>query len=400
MPVGRFLVTSESATEGHPDKLADQISDGILDAILTEDPMGRVACETLVTTGLVMIAGEITTSCYVDIPRLARSIVKDVGYTRAKYGFDGDTCAVVTAIDEQSPDIAQGVNRALEMRESEMDDDEIDRIGAGDQGMMIGYATDETEELMPVPITLAHKLARRLAFVRKAKTLPYLRPDGKTQVTVEYEADKPKRVSAIVVSAQHHPAVEQKQLCDEIREHVIDVVIPPEMVDERTKIFVNPTGRFVVGGPLADTGLTGRKIMVDTYGSVVPHGGGCFSGKDPTKVDRTGAYMARYAAKNVVASGLANKCLIQVAYAIGVAKPLAVYVDTFGTGNISDEEITRLVKEHFDFRPAAMIRDLDLRKPQYRPLAVYGHMGRIDLDPLPAWERTDRAQDLRRAAGA
>jgi len=393
-----MLLTSESVTEGHPDKLADQISDGILDAILTQDPMGRVACETLVTTGLVMVAGEITTSCYVDIPRLVRSIVKDIGYTRAKYGFDGDTCAVITAIDEQSPDIAQGVNRALEVRETDMTDDEINLIGAGDQGMMIGYACDETEELLPMPVALAHKLARRLAYVRKEKIIPYLRPDGKTQVTIEYDDDKPVRVDTIIVSAQHHPSVEQDQIKADIIEHVINPIVPPELMQDSPKILVNPTGRFVLGGPLADTGLTGRKIIVDTYGGVVPHGGGCFSGKDPTKVDRSGAYMARYAAKNVVAAGLARKCQIQVAYAIGVARPVSISVETYGTGVISDERITDLVREYFDFRPAAMIRDLDLRKPQYMSLAAYGHMGRIDLNPIPAWERTDKAEAMKKAA--
>ncbi|SDX65657.1 methionine adenosyltransferase [Acetomicrobium thermoterrenum DSM 13490] len=398
MPKERLLLTSESVTEGHPDKLADQISDGILDAILAQDPMGRVACETLVTTGLVMVAGEITTSCYVDIPRLVRSIVKDIGYTRAKYGFDGDTCAVITAIDEQSPDIAQGVNRALEVRETDMTDDEINLIGAGDQGMMIGYACDETEELLPMPVALAHKLARRLAYVRKEKIIPYLRPDGKTQVTLEYEDGRPVRVDTVIVSAQHHPSVEQEQIKADIVEHVIEPIMPPDLMEDSPKVLVNPTGRFVLGGPLADTGLTGRKIIVDTYGGVVPHGGGCFSGKDPTKVDRSGAYMARYAAKNVVAAGLARKCQIQVAYAIGVARPVSISVETYGTGVISDERITDLVREYFDFRPAAMIRDLDLRKPQYMSLAAYGHMGRIDLNPIPAWERTDKAEAMKKAA--
>ncbi|MCX7827597.1 MAG: methionine adenosyltransferase [Thermanaerothrix sp.] len=394
----RFLFTSESVTEGHPDKLADQISDGILDAILEKDPMGRVACETLVTTGLVVVAGEISTNCYVDIPRLARDIVKEIGYTRAKYGFDGDTCAVVTSIDDQSPDIAQGVDRALEIRESHMTDSQIDAIGAGDQGMMFGYACDETEELMPAPISLAHKLARRLAMVRKQRILPYLRPDGKTQVTLEYVDGKPVRVDTIVVSTQHHPAVDASQIEADVVEHVIYPVIPPHLMERKPRILVNPTGRFVLGGPLADTGLTGRKIIVDTYGGMVPHGGGAFSGKDPTKVDRSAAYMARYAAKNVVAAGLAKACQIQVAYAIGVAHPVSIMVDTFGSGVISDEAMTQLIREHFDFRPGAIIRDLDLRKPQYRRLAAYGHMGRTDLDPLPAWERTDRAEALRKAA--
>ncbi len=395
----RFLLTSESVTEGHPDKLADQVSDGILDAILELDPMGRVACETLVSTGLVVVAGEISTSCYVDIPKLARTIVKEIGYTRAKYGFDGDTCAVVTAIDEQSPDIAQGVNRAKEVRESEMTSDEIDAVGAGDQGMMIGFACDETEELMPMPIALSHKLARRLAEVRKSRLLPYLRPDGKTQVTLEYEEGRPVRVDTVVVSAQHHPAVDPGQIEADLIERVILPVIPQELMASRPRILVNPTGRFVMGGPMADTGLTGRKIMVDTYGGVVPHGGGAFSGKDPTKVDRSAAYMARYAAKNVVAAGLARSCQIQVAYAIGVAHPVSVMVETFGTGAIPDERITALVRQHFDFRPAAIIRDLELRKPQYRRIAAYGHMGRTDLSPMPAWERTDRVEALRADAG-
>ncbi len=392
----RFLLTSESVTEGHPDKVADQISDAVLDAIMEKDPMGRVACEVLVTTGLVLVAGEITTECYVDIPRLVRETVKEIGYTRAKYGFDGDTCAVITAIDEQSPDIAQGVDKALEVREGQMTDEEIDRIGAGDQGIMIGYACTETEELMPLPIMLAHKLAKRLAYVRREKILPYLRPDGKTQVTVEYEDGRPVRVTTIIVSAQHHPAIELDQLKDDLIEHVIKPVVPPELLVRDVKYLVNPTGRFVLGGPMADTGLTGRKIMVDTYGGAVKHGGGCFSGKDPTKVDRSGAYMARYAAKNIVAAGLAEKCEIQVAYAIGVAHPVAISVDTFGTGKIADEKIEELVKEFFDFRPAAIIRDLDLRRPIYKQVAAYGHFGREDLD-VP-WEKTDKAEEIRKAA--
>jgi S-adenosylmethionine synthetase len=395
----RFLITSESVTEGHPDKLADQISDGVLDAILEQDPMGRVACETLVTTGLVVVAGEITTSCYVEIPALARSIVKEIGYTRAKYGFDGDTCAVITAIDEQSPDIAQGVDKALEIREKDMNDDEIDKVGAGDQGMMIGYACNECEEYLPLPIALAHRLARRLAKMRRDCVLPYLRPDGKTQVTLEYEGRKALRADTIVVSTQHHPEVEQKQIAADILEHVIRPVIPAALLDGKTRLLVNPTGRFVLGGPMADTGLTGRKIIVDTYGGVAPHGGGAFSGKDPTKVDRSAAYMARYAAKNIVAAELAEVCQIQVAYAIGVAHPVSIMVETFGTGVVDNATLTRFVREQFDFRPAAIIRDLELRKPQYRRLAAYGHMGRVDLDPLPRWECTDRAEALRKAAG-
>ena len=354
----RYLISSESVTEGHPDKLADQISDAVLDAILEADPMGRVACETLVTTGLVMVAGEISTSCYVDIPKIARKTVKEIGYTRAKYGFDGDTCAVLTTIDEQSCDIALGVDKAKEAKE--LSDDEIDAIGAGDQGLMVGYACNETEELMPLPISLAHKLSRRLAEVRKNKTLPYLRPDGKSQVTVEYENGRPVRVDTVVISTQHHPAIDQKQIEADIIEHVIKPVIPAELITAKPRILVNPTGRFVLGGPQADSGLTGRKIIVDTYGGAVPHGGGAFSGKDPTKVDRSGAYMARYAAKNVVAAGLADACQIQVAYAIGVAKPVSIMVETFGTGKIKDEEITELLRENFDFRPAAIIRDLEL----------------------------------------
>ena len=394
-----FLLTSESVTEGHPDKLSDQISDGVLDAILSSDPMGRVACETLVTTGLVVVAGEITTECYVDIPRLAREIIKEVGYTRAKYGFDGDTCAVITAIDEQSPDIKGGVDHALEVRsEAEMSEDELDEIGAGDQGMMIGYACDETEEYLPLPIALAHRLARRLTFVRKEGILPYLRPDGKTQVTVEYEDGRPIRIDTLVVSTQHGPEADQEQIREDMLRHVIEPVIPKEFFSD-TRILVNPSGRFVLGGPMADTGLTGRKIIVDTYGGLVPHGGGAFSGKDPTKVDRSGAYMARYAAKNVVAAGLAARCQIQVAYAIGVAHPVSIVAETYGTGRISDERITRIVSQVFDFRPGAVIRDLELRRPQYRRLAAYGHMGRIDLDPCPAWERIDKVDALREAAG-
>ena len=395
---GKSLITSESVTEGHPDKLADQISDGVLDAILKEDPMGRVACECMVATGLVMVAGQITTECYVDIANLARKIVKEIGYTRAKYGFDGDTCAVLTAIDEQSKDIAQGVDKALEARESGMSDEEINRVGAGDQGMMIGYATNETDEFLPMPIALAHRLARGLAALRKEKALPYLRPDGKTQVTVEYEGDKPLHVETVVVSTQHHPAVDQAEIESDLVERLILPTIPVHLRERKPRIFVNPTGRFVQGGPLADTGLTGRKIIVDTYGGVVPHGGGCFSGKDPTKVDRSAAYMTRYAAKNLVAAGLADRCQIQVAYAIGVAHPVSLMVDTYGTGKLPDPTLTKIVSEIFDFRPAAIIRDLDLRKPQYRRVASYGHMGRIDLNPLPSWERLDRVESLLAAA--
>lgn len=390
----KFLFSSESVTEGHPDKVADQISDGVLDAILSEDPMGRVACEVLCTTGMVMVAGEITTNTYVDIPKLAREIIKDIGYTRAKYGFDGDTCAVLTAIDEQSGDIAQGVNNALEVREHLVAEEEIARTGAGDQGMMYGFACNETEEFMPMPIALAHRLARQLAKVRRDGTIPYLRPDGKTQVTLEYEGGKAVRADTIVVSAQHHPEATLAEIRADIIEHVVTPVVPGHLMKNGTRILVNPTGRFVKGGPMADSGLTGRKIIVDTYGGWVAHGGGAFSGKDPTKVDRSAAYMARYAAKNVVAAGLADQCQIQLAYAIGVAEPVSIMLDTMGTSKIPDERITKLVREHFDFRPAAIIRDLRLRRSQYRRLAAYGHMGRIDLDPLPMWELTDRAKAL------
>lgn len=392
----RNLISSESVTEGHPDKLADQISDAVLDAILAEDPMGRVACETLVSTGLIVVAGEISTECYVDIPKIARNTVREVGYTRAKYGFDGDTCAVLTAIDEQSRDIAQGIDKAKEMRE--LSNDEIDRMGAGDQGLMVGYACDETEELMPLPISLAHKLTRKLSEMRKNKTIPYLRPDGKSQVTVEYIDGKPVRVDTVVISAQHHPAVEQSQIEADITEYVIKPVIPTDLIKGDFKIIINPTGRFVLGGPQADCGLTGRKIIVDTYGGAVPHGGGAFSGKDPTKVDRSGAYMARYAAKNIVAAGLASACQVQIAYAIGVAAPVSIMVETFGTGKIKDEQIRELLRENFDFRPAAIIKNLDLRRPQYRRIAAYGHMGRIDITPMPLWEHTDKAEILKTAA--
>ncbi|MDI3257717.1 MAG: methionine adenosyltransferase [Kyrpidia sp.] len=393
----RYLFTSESVTEGHPDKMCDQISDAVLDAIFTNDPMARVACETSVTTGLVLVAGEITTDCYVDIPKIVRETIREIGYTRAKFGFDADTCAVITSIDEQSPDIAQGVNRALEARTGEMTDEEIEAIGAGDQGLMFGFAVNETEELMPLPISLAHRLAKRLAEVRRKKLLAYLRPDGKTQVTIEYEDGRPIRVDAIVISTQHHPKVSLDTIERDIREYVIEPVVPAHMIDGRTKFFINPTGRFVIGGPQGDAGLTGRKIIVDTYGGYARHGGGAFSGKDPTKVDRSGAYAARYVAKNIVAAGLADKCEVQVAYAIGVARPVSIMVDTFGTGRISEDRIEELVKAHFDLRPAGIIRELDLRRPIYRQTAAYGHFGRPDLD-LP-WERTDKAAILREAAG-
>ena len=390
----RKLFTSESVTEGHPDKLADQISDSVLDAILAQDPMARVACETLVTTGQVHVVGEITTNCYVDIPRIVRETVIGVGYDRAKYGFDGETCGVLVSIDEQSPDIAMGVNTALEAKQGAMD--EVEAIGAGDQGMMFGYATNETPELMPLPISLAHRLSRRLAEVRKNGTLPYLRPDGKTQVTVEYEDGKPVRVDTIVISTQHAPEVTLAQIAEDMRKFVIDAVVDPAMLDDKTKYYINPTGRFVVGGPQGDSGLTGRKIIVDTYGGMARHGGGAFSGKDPTKVDRSAAYAARYVAKNIVAAGLADKCEIQLAYAIGIARPVSVLVDTFDTGKLPDDEIAVLVQEHFDLRPAGIIKTLDLRRPIYRQTAAYGHMGRTDID-LP-WEHTDKAEALRKAA--
>jgi len=389
------LFTSESVTEGHPDKMADQISDAILDAILSQDPQARVACETLVTTGLAFIAGEITTRCYVDIPTIVRDTIREIGYTRAKFGFDCETCAVITSIQEQSPDIALGVNTALEVR-SGQDRDPYSSIGAGDQGLMFGYATNETEELMPLPIVLAHRLARRLAAVRKNGDLPYLRPDGKTQVTVEYEGHKPVRVHTVLVSAQHHPDIDLPTIREDILTRVIRPVVPPQLLDSETRFLVNPTGRFVIGGPQGDTGLTGRKIMVDTYGGMGRHGGGCFSGKDPTKVDRSASYALRYVAKNIVAAGLADRCEIQAAYAIGVARPLSVSIDTFGTARVPEERIAELVRKHFDLRPAAIIDYFDLRRPIYKQTAAYGHFGRTDID-LP-WERTDKAEVLRSEA--
>lgn len=395
----RKLVTSESVTEGHPDKMSDQISDGILDAILAQDPKGRVACETLCTTGLVLVAGEITTNCYVDIPKIARQIICEIGYTRAKFGFDCETCAVITSIDDQSSDIAMGVDEALESREGHFESN-IEAIGAGDQGMMYGYASDETAETgeyMPLPISLAHRLARRLAYVRKEGILPYLRPDGKSQVTVEYENGEVKRVDAIVISSQHQESISSEQLRKDIIDAVIHPVIPAKYLDAETKYYVNPTGRFVIGGPQSDTGLTGRKIIVDTYGGVGRHGGGAFSGKDPTKVDRSACYAARYVAKNIVAAGLARTCEIQVAYAIGVAEPVSIMVDTFGSGRLPDDRIVTIVQENFDLRPAAIIRDLNLQRPIYRQVAAYGHFGRVDLD-LP-WEKLDKVEKLKTYLG-
>ncbi|MCY9591706.1 methionine adenosyltransferase [Paenibacillus chitinolyticus] len=394
---GRRLFTSESVTEGHPDKICDQISDAVLDAFLENDPNARVACEVSVATGLVLVIGEITSrSEYVDIQAIARKTIKDIGYTRAKYGFDYQTCAVLTSLNEQSPDIAQGVDQALEAREGQMSDAEIEAIGAGDQGLMFGYATNETPELMPLPISMAHQLSRRLTEVRKNGTLEYLRPDGKTQVTVEYDGDKPVRVDAIVVSTQHSEEVTLEQIQKDIKEHVIKPIVPEEFLDENTNYFINPTGRFVIGGPQGDAGLTGRKIIVDTYGGYARHGGGAFSGKDPTKVDRSGAYAARYVAKNIVAAGLAEKCEVQLAYAIGVAKPVSISIDTFGTGKVSEEKLVELIRKHFDLRPAGIIKQLDLRRPIYKQTAAYGHFGRNDLD-VP-WERTDKAELLKAEA--
>ena len=402
-----FSFTSESVTEGHPDKMADQISDSVLDAVLADDPEGRVACETLITTGLVVVAGEITTQCYVDIPSLVRARIREIGYTRAKFGFDAETCGVVVAIDEQSPDIAQGVNASYENQHG--DNDPLDRVGAGDQGMMFGYASRETDELMPLPIMLAHRLARRLAEVRKADVLPYLRPDGKTQVTVRYEHDeygrqRPVEIERVLISTQHRDGLDVDTLLKpDLIEHVIEPILPKDLYDQRRLehdrdfVYCNPTGKFVIGGPMGDSGLTGRKIIVDTYGGAAPHGGGAFSGKDPTKVDRSAAYAARWVAKNLVAAGLADRCQIQVAYAIGVAHPLSVLVDTFGTEAIPVPKIEELVREHFDLRPAAILRDLDLRRPMYAKTAAYGHFGRDDHDFT--WERTDRAAALRDAAG-
>jgi len=389
------LFTSESVTEGHPDKMCDAISDAILDALMEKDPMSRVACETCCTTGLVMVMGEITTNAYVDIQKIVRETVREIGYDRAKYGFDCDTCGVLTAIDEQSADIAMGVDKALEAKENKMSDDEIEAIGAGDQGMMFGFASNETEEYMPYPIALAHKLSRRLTEVRKNGTLPYLRPDGKTQVTVEYDENgKPVRLDAVVLSTQHNEAVTQEQIHADVKKYIFDEILPQDMVDENTKFFINPTGRFVIGGPQGDSGLTGRKIIVDTHGGYARHGGGAFSGKDCTKVDRSAAYAARYVAKNIVAAGLADKCEIQLSYAIGVAQPTSIMVDTFGTGKLSDEKLVDMIRENFDLRPAGIIKMLDLRRPIYKQTAAYGHFGRTDVE-LP-WEKLDKVETLKK----
>jgi S-adenosylmethionine synthetase len=393
----KFYYTSESVTEGHPDKMCDQISDAVLDAIIKEDPDARVACEVSTTTGLVLVMGEITTSTYVDIGTIARDTVREIGYTRAKYGFDADTCGVIVSIKEQSADIALGVDKALEAKRGEMSDAEIEAIGAGDQGMMIGFACSETENYMPLSIDLAHKLCKRLAHVRKDGTLPYLRPDGKSQVTVEYHYGKPVRVDTIVISTQHNPDVEHAKIEADLYERVIKYVVPNGYLDTNTKIYINPTGRFVIGGPMGDSGLTGRKIIVDTYGGVARHGGGAFSGKDPTKVDRSASYMMRYVAKNLVAAGLADRLEIQVSYAIGVARPLSIAVESFGTGKVSDDRIAELVRAHFDLRPAAIIRDLDLRRPIYKATAAYGHFGRTDIDA--PWERLDKVALLKKEAG-
>lgn len=393
--VERRLFTSESVTEGHPDKMCDQISDAILDALMAQDPMSRVACETATTTGMVLVMGEITTNAYVDIQKIVRDTIKEIGYTRGKFGFDAETCGVITAIDEQSADIAMGVDKALEAKEHTMSEEEIDAIGAGDQGMMFGYASDETPEYMPYPIALAHKLSRKLTEVRKNGTLPYLRPDGKTQVTVEYDENGvPARLDAVVLSTQHDPEVTQDQIHKDIKKYVFDAIIPEGMVDEKTKFFINPTGRFVIGGPHGDSGLTGRKIIVDTYGGMARHGGGAFSGKDCTKVDRSAAYAARYVAKNIVAAGLAKKCEIQLSYAIGVAHPTSIMVDTFGTGAVEDDKLVEIVRENFDLRPAGIIQMLDLRRPIYKQTAAYGHFGRTDID-LP-WEKLDKIEDLKK----
>lgn len=392
--MARHLFTSESVTEGHPDKICDQVSDAILDALIELDPKSRVACETLATTGMIIVAGEISTSAYVDIPKLVRETVENIGYTRAKFGFDSKTCAVITSIDEQSGDIAMGVDEGLESKSGELTDDELEKVGAGDQGIMFGFACNETPELMPLPISLAHKLSRKLTEVRKEGVLDYLRPDGKTQVTVEYEEDKPVRVHTVLISAQHDDKVENDTIRQDLINKVIKEVIPSEFLDEETKYYINPTGRFVIGGPQGDTGLTGRKIIIDTYGGYARHGGGAFSGKDPTKVDRSACYAARYVAKNIVAAGLADKCEIELSYAIGVARPLSILVDTFGTGKVSNEKLVEIVEENFDLRPGAIIRDLDLLRPIYKQCAAYGHFGREDLD-VP-WEKTDKVELLRK----